>query len=137
MDVRFLLSLHVAEFSPLTRPSSLDQTLLAGLKGDPQESSIWLTTTGPKLPWFVRDFLTAIIQHVLGDAIFVRVLRSSRMKSVTETQAWAHERCVLRVGVPQTNKSRLTILRISDVYAAEFRTEGGSCFRRRGPKQLS
>jgi hypothetical protein len=82
---------------PHTRIASCvaDETLLSGLKGDPQESSLWLVSVGPSLPSFVRNTIAWLLETVAGDKSMARLLRASRGKSVTELQAWQHQRCVL------------------------------------------
>ncbi|GAA6027578.1 hypothetical protein JCM8097_007932 [Rhodosporidiobolus ruineniae] len=96
---------EVVEFEP---PSPLDamelfvaltsagrySTLLSGLLGDPQESSLWLVTVGPRLPAFVRSTLAWVLDAVVGDEKMARLLRASRGKSVTELQEWQHKRDV-------------------------------------------
>ena len=78
-------------FSGLTSADGF-KTLLGAIGTDPVESSLWLTTTGPKIPAFIRNTLVWIIKSVLGDSIFARILYSSRVKTVQETQRVAHER---------------------------------------------
>ncbi|GAA5925240.1 hypothetical protein JCM1841_004693 [Sporobolomyces salmonicolor] len=68
------------------------ETLLAGLRGDPQEASLWLVTLGPSLPSFVRTSLAWVVEHVVGDPVLARLFRASRRKSVTEMQAWQEKR---------------------------------------------
>ncbi|GAA5970793.1 hypothetical protein JCM11641_004457 [Rhodosporidiobolus odoratus] len=68
------------------------ETLLSGLQGDPQESSLWLVTFGPRLPSFLRNAIAWIVESVLGDDKLARLLRVSRGKSVTELQEWQHKR---------------------------------------------
>ncbi len=69
-----------------------DQTLLAGLEGDPQEPALFLTTLGPKLPWFVREGIALVLKHVVGDALVARLQSVSSYKTVTELQAWQDRR---------------------------------------------
>ncbi|CEQ40238.1 SPOSA6832_01851, partial [Sporobolomyces salmonicolor] len=72
---------------PLTdssHPVAADETLLAGLRGDPQEASLWLVTLGPSLPSFVRTSLAWVVEHVVGDPVLARLFRASRRKSVFE-----------------------------------------------------
>ncbi|GAA5904507.1 uncharacterized protein JCM6883_006515 [Sporobolomyces salmoneus] len=68
------------------------EPLLANLMGDPQESSLFLVTIGPKLPWFLRSLLGYIAENWLGDDKMARLLRASRRKSALEMQAWQHKR---------------------------------------------
>ncbi|GAA5870709.1 hypothetical protein JCM1840_006781 [Sporobolomyces johnsonii] len=68
------------------------ETLLAGLRGDPQEASLWLVTLGPSLPSFVRASLAWVVENVVGDPVLARLFRASRRKSVTELQAWQDKR---------------------------------------------
>ncbi|BGP47804.1 hypothetical protein JCM10450v2_003669 [Rhodotorula kratochvilovae] len=75
------------EFEP---PS--DETLLSHLLGDPRESSLFLATVGPRLPAFVRSTLAWLLESVLGDAKFARLMHASRGRSVREMQEWQHRR---------------------------------------------
>ena len=86
-------------FSLTLTPSRADETLLSHLQGDPQESSLWLATVGPKLPSFVRSALAWLVDNVVGDVQFGRLLRASKGRSVKEMQEWQHRRCVV-VGFP-------------------------------------
>ncbi|GAA6007776.1 hypothetical protein JCM10207_004870 [Rhodosporidiobolus poonsookiae] len=67
-------------------------TLLAGLQGDPQESSLWLVTLGSRIPSPVRYALAWLIENVAGDEKLARLLRASRGKSVSELQEWQYKR---------------------------------------------
>ncbi|GAA5825521.1 hypothetical protein JCM11251_000271 [Rhodosporidiobolus azoricus] len=67
-------------------------TLLSGLRGDPQESSLWLVTFGSRLPSLVRSSLAWVIENVVGDRILAKLFRASRGKSVSELQEWQHRR---------------------------------------------
>ncbi|GAA5885605.1 hypothetical protein JCM6882_007491 [Rhodosporidiobolus microsporus] len=69
-------------------------TLLSGLQGDPQESSLWLVTLGSRLPSLVRNTLAWLMENVVGDKILARLFRASRGKSVSELQEWQHRRDV-------------------------------------------
>lgn len=71
-----------------------DETLLSFLQGDPQESSLFLVTLGPKLPAFVRAAAAWLLDNVVGDVQFARLLRASKAKSVVEMQEWQHRKCV-------------------------------------------
>ncbi|GAA5903732.1 hypothetical protein JCM8208_006561 [Rhodotorula glutinis] len=68
------------------------EMLLSHLQGDPQESSLWLATVGPSLPWFVRSALAWLVDNVVGDIQFGRLLRASKGRSVKEMQEWQHKR---------------------------------------------
>ncbi|GJN89051.1 hypothetical protein Rhopal_002025-T1 [Rhodotorula paludigena] len=68
------------------------ETLLSFLQGDPQESSLFLVTLGPKLPAFVRAAAAWLLDNVVGDAQFARLLRASKAKSVIEMQEWQHRK---------------------------------------------
>ncbi|GAA6020979.1 hypothetical protein JCM11491_001574 [Sporobolomyces phaffii] len=68
------------------------EPLLANLLGDPQESSLFLVTIGPKLPWFLRAILGYVAENWLGDDKMARLLRASKRKSATEMQAWQWKR---------------------------------------------
>ncbi|GAA5848469.1 hypothetical protein JCM9279_006575 [Rhodotorula babjevae] len=68
------------------------ETLLSHLQGDPQESSLFLATIGPKLPSFVRTALAWLVDYVVGDVQFGRLLRASKGRSVKEMQEWQHRR---------------------------------------------
>lgn len=68
------------------------EPLLENLLGDPQESSLFLVTIGPKLPWFLRSLLGYVAENVLGDDRMARLMRASRRKSATEMQEWQWKR---------------------------------------------
>ncbi|KPV75250.1 uncharacterized protein RHOBADRAFT_26559 [Rhodotorula graminis WP1] len=68
------------------------ETLLSHLEGDPLESSLFLATIGPKLPWFVRSALAWLVDNVVGDIQFGRLLRASKGRSVKEMQEWQYRR---------------------------------------------
>ncbi|KAK4704909.1 hypothetical protein P7C70_g1294, partial [Phenoliferia sp. Uapishka_3] len=64
------------------------QTLLSGLKGDPQEPALWLATLGPKLPWLVRVFASFVLHSIVGDHQMGKLVDASRYKTVTDMQTW-------------------------------------------------
>ncbi|KAG6813163.1 hypothetical protein H0H92_013570 [Tricholoma furcatifolium] len=66
--------------------------LLSHLGPDPKESSIWLATTSPQLPSFIRTILAWGMQSILGDAIFANNIRSTRVRTVAEYTALVAER---------------------------------------------
>ncbi|BGP15819.1 hypothetical protein JCM10213_005697 [Rhodosporidiobolus nylandii] len=68
------------------------ETLLSGLLGDPQESSLWLVTVGPRLPSLLRRTIAWVAENVIGDEKLARLLRVSCGKSVTDLQEWQHKR---------------------------------------------
>ncbi|TEB29057.1 amidase [Coprinellus micaceus] len=68
------------------------KTLLSHLGPDKKESSLFLSTLGPKLPAFVRSFAGWAIESVVGDKIFADTLRASTAKSVGEYWALTSER---------------------------------------------
>lgn len=65
---------------------------MAGLEGDPQEPSLFLTTLGPKLPWLLRVSIAMILKHVVGDEPVARLQSVSANKTVSEMQAWQDKR---------------------------------------------
>jgi hypothetical protein len=67
--------------------------LLSGLGSDPHEASIYLTTLGPRLPWFVRAISGALLSRIDPKASSVVV--ESRTKSVSEYHKWCYRRYVL------------------------------------------
>lgn len=72
--------------------ASADEALLSNLKGDPQESSLWLVTLGVKLPWPVRSLATTLLAQLVGDEKMAAMVSASHVKSVTLTQEWSHRR---------------------------------------------
>ncbi|KAK4051159.1 hypothetical protein OIV83_002981 [Microbotryomycetes sp. JL201] len=90
------------EFAPPDRKSSVKaleifvavtsadgyETLLEGAGRDPVEASLWLTTTGPKLPGALRSLLGWSVDNLLKDPVFGRAFRASKMKSTRELQKW-------------------------------------------------
>ncbi|KAM0752009.1 amidase signature enzyme [Meredithblackwellia eburnea MCA 4105] len=68
------------------------QTLLSGLKGDPMEPSLFLSTMGPRLNWFLRKVVYVLYKYVLRDNKLVEFFNASRTKTVTEMQAWQKQR---------------------------------------------
>jgi hypothetical protein len=69
-----------------------DETLLSGLEGDPQEPALFLTTLGPKLPWFMREGIALALKYVMGDPLVSRLQSVSATKTVTQLQAWQDKR---------------------------------------------
>ncbi|KAG6890091.1 hypothetical protein C0995_012040 [Termitomyces sp. Mi166 len=53
--------------------------LLSHLGPDPKENSLWLVTSVPKLPSFVRSLASWMIEKVLGDKIFANLARTARV----------------------------------------------------------
>lgn len=68
------------------------ETLLSGLHGDPRESSLFLTTLGPRLPWPIRSTASFMIKKAAGDEVMGRLIGASRKKDVKETYVWQHKR---------------------------------------------
>ncbi|KAM0787600.1 hypothetical protein ACM66B_003668 [Microbotryomycetes sp. NB124-2] len=64
------------------------ETLLSGAGRDPVEASLWLTTTGPKLPGPLRSLLGWSVDNLIKDAVFGRVFKASKVKSTKELQQW-------------------------------------------------
>lgn len=91
-----VVRLHHLALNPsnhaLTYDSFADDTLLGNLEGDPQESSLFLTTIGPKIPSLLRPIISFLIRNLLGDAIFAGVFESAKRRTVTDMQDVAHQR---------------------------------------------
>ncbi|SCV68322.1 BQ2448_443 [Microbotryum intermedium] len=68
------------------------ETLLGSLRGDPTEGFMWLFDVPLRFPRWFRNLAADSIERFTGDKVFPRVLRALGRRSVTETQAWAHER---------------------------------------------
>ncbi|GAA6053096.1 hypothetical protein JCM3770_000382 [Rhodotorula araucariae] len=68
------------------------ETLLSHLLEDPREPSLFLVTIGPRLPAIVRATLAWLLESVVGDAKFARLIRASQGRSVREMQEWQHRR---------------------------------------------
>ncbi|KAF8639100.1 hypothetical protein AX17_001743 [Amanita inopinata Kibby_2008] len=60
------------------------RTMLSHLGPDPKEKALFLVTLGPALPSFVRSFASWIIDSMLGDKIFARVIRAACVKPMGE-----------------------------------------------------
>ncbi|EGO24971.1 hypothetical protein SERLADRAFT_370184 [Serpula lacrymans var. lacrymans S7.9] len=60
------------------------ERILSHLGPDPKESSMFLSTIGPKLPGFVRNFVSWAAETFLNDSMFASVLRLARKKTVGE-----------------------------------------------------
>ncbi|KAG6869233.1 hypothetical protein C0993_009097 [Termitomyces sp. T159_Od127] len=66
--------------------------MLSHLGPDPKESSLWLVTSAPKLPSFVRSFAAWAIETVLGDKIFAQIVRTTRVRPMEEYTSLIAER---------------------------------------------
>ncbi|GAA5849475.1 hypothetical protein JCM8547_000465 [Rhodosporidiobolus lusitaniae] len=86
--------LEAMEFFVALTSAGRYETLLSGLLGDPQESSLWLVTLGSRLPALVRRAVAWLMENVAGDEKLARLLRASRGKTVTELQEWQWRRDV-------------------------------------------
>ncbi|KAH7920402.1 amidase signature enzyme [Leucogyrophana mollusca] len=60
------------------------ERMLSNLQSDPKESSLFLSTLGPKLPGFVRHLMCWVAETFIGDSLFARIFRQARTKSVAE-----------------------------------------------------
>ena len=70
------------------RLSLSDYTLLESAGRDPKEDALFLTTIGPRMPAPLRGLLSWTMDTVVGDPVFARVLRASKMKSTGDLQRW-------------------------------------------------
>ncbi|KAH7904118.1 amidase signature domain-containing protein [Hygrophoropsis aurantiaca] len=68
------------------------ERLLSTLQSDPKESSLFLSTLGPKLPGFVRHFVCWVAKTFLGDHLFARIFQQARKRSVAEYVGLADSR---------------------------------------------
>ncbi|KAG1738410.1 amidase signature domain-containing protein [Suillus paluster] len=66
--------------------------MLSYLDSDPPESSLFLTTLGPRLPSFIRNLVSWIANTFMGDALMSRFFSLSREKSVLEFTDLTDER---------------------------------------------
>lgn len=110
--------------------SRTDEPLLSNLVGDPQESSLFLVTLGPKLPWLLRTLLGYVAESWIGDDKMARLLRASKVKSATEMQSWQWKKFVpsLSFFQPQVSTDsdeppRYRIDLDRDQYCLKFRKE--------------
>ncbi|KAG6854260.1 hypothetical protein C0991_008953 [Blastosporella zonata] len=53
--------------------------LISHLGPDPKETSLWLATSGPKLPSFLRTLAAWGVETFLGDKIFANIIRAARV----------------------------------------------------------
>ncbi|KAG5647829.1 hypothetical protein DXG03_007753 [Asterophora parasitica] len=58
--------------------------MLSHLGPDPIENSLWLVTSGPSLPAFIRNFAAWVLETVLGDSIFATSVRAAKVSTVRE-----------------------------------------------------
>ncbi|KAJ8588246.1 amidase signature enzyme [Rhizopogon salebrosus TDB-379] len=67
--------------------------LLSHLDSDPQESSLFLTTVGPRIPSFIRSLVCWITNSAfVGDSLFSRFFALARVKSVFEFTRFTDKR---------------------------------------------
>lgn len=57
-----------------------------------QESSLFLTTIGPRLPSFIRKLICWLTGSVLGDTLFSQIFSTARVKSVVEFTSYIDRR---------------------------------------------
>ncbi|EIW83689.1 amidase signature enzyme [Coniophora puteana RWD-64-598 SS2] len=82
-DVKPLALEILRVFAGLATSDSYEK-MLSHLHGDPQESSLFIATLGPKLPGFVRRLMEWAAQYIMGDKVFAEILHEARGKSVRE-----------------------------------------------------
>ncbi|KDE06814.1 hypothetical protein MVLG_02850 [Microbotryum lychnidis-dioicae p1A1 Lamole] len=70
------------------------ETLLGSVRDDPREGFLWLLDAPLKYPRWFRNIVAGGIERFMGDHVFPRIIRALGRRTVTETQAWAHERQV-------------------------------------------
>ncbi|SCV73645.1 BQ2448_6075 [Microbotryum intermedium] len=70
------------------------ETLLGSVRDDPKEGFLFLLDAPLKFPRWFRNVAAGGIERFTGDQVFPRVLRALGRRTVTETQAWVHERQV-------------------------------------------
>ncbi|KAJ3996839.1 amidase signature domain-containing protein [Lentinula boryana] len=59
---------------------------------DPMEPSLILPVYGSRIPSFLRRFGAWFAESILGDSLFAKFIRASRIKSVFEMNGWAERR---------------------------------------------
>ncbi|KAF8892088.1 amidase [Infundibulicybe gibba] len=60
------------------------KTMLSHLGPDPKDSSLFISTLGPRLNWMVRAVLTWALETLLHDSTFAATMRASRVKPFSE-----------------------------------------------------
>ncbi|KAF8887396.1 amidase signature domain-containing protein [Infundibulicybe gibba] len=60
------------------------KTMLSNLGPDPKDSSLSLSTLGPRLPRIVRAVFTWVLETLLHDSIIATTMRASRVKPFSE-----------------------------------------------------
>ncbi|KIJ62913.1 hypothetical protein HYDPIDRAFT_182577 [Hydnomerulius pinastri MD-312] len=92
--IEFLPSLSKEAMNTFVGLATADgyKKMLSTLESDPKESSLFLSTLGPKLPGFVRSLIGWIAQTFLGDSVFSELFSEARSKSVTEFIEFADRR---------------------------------------------
>ncbi|KAF8556541.1 amidase signature enzyme [Imleria badia] len=84
--VEFLPSLSKEAMSTFVALTTADgyKRMLSTIESDPKESSLYLSTLGPKLPGFVRRFIAWAAHTFYGDKPFHDLFSLARSKSVSE-----------------------------------------------------
>ncbi|KAH7868391.1 amidase signature domain-containing protein [Lentinula edodes] len=59
---------------------------------DPMEPSLFLPVYGSRIPALIRKFGAWVVERILGDKLFAKFIRASRIKTVSETNYWAEQR---------------------------------------------
>ncbi|KAF5316046.1 hypothetical protein D9619_006208 [Psilocybe cf. subviscida] len=60
------------------------KTMLSHLGPDKKENALWLVTTGPRLPGFIRSFLAWSMETFFNDTLFSKAMRITKEKTVGE-----------------------------------------------------
>ncbi|KAJ3757694.1 amidase signature domain-containing protein [Lentinula raphanica] len=86
-DVTDCLEIYLALIS-----SDGYKRMTSPLGPDPMEPSLFLPVYGTRVPSFLRKFGAWVSESMLGDPLFAKFIRASRVKTVYEMNGWAERR---------------------------------------------